>query len=168
MPNLALRASPRRRAFLLFPVGMATWPWEGALKDPGLSVAATESAKEVRQWGSSIQRGDSDWGSGHVNPFQTQWLITHPHFRVGVQVIVLRSLHRTWHKESLVQCIRFKASIHTYLLRHGFEVGKSTKSAEISKRKKTPTVEETLYKECWFHGFVYICVYTYVCVCIYI
>lgn len=45
MPNLALRASPLCRAFLLFPVGMATWPWEGAIKDPGLSMTATESAK---------------------------------------------------------------------------------------------------------------------------
>jgi hypothetical protein len=24
---------------------MATWPWEGAIKDPGLSMTAIESAK---------------------------------------------------------------------------------------------------------------------------
>lgn len=99
MSNLALTASLLCRTLLLFSVGGATWPWDRAIKDPGLSMTA-----QVSLWGSSVQRGASYWSLSTADPFQAQWFIIHPHFWISTQVKILDLPHGSWHNESLVLC----------------------------------------------------------------
>lgn len=57
---------PLCRALTLFPIGGATWPREGAIKDLVLSMAAPQSQlSEVSQWESLVQRGAPCWGLEH-------------------------------------------------------------------------------------------------------
>lgn len=72
MPNLALTVSLLCTALVLFPVGEATWPREEAIKDPGLSITATESANGGEPMKKHCSQKSTDLGLRTAEAFRAQ------------------------------------------------------------------------------------------------